>query len=210
MKYTDPDGRIAIPLALFAAAVVGFLYFQTPAGQQGLQAIEDILYFGCYGAALGCYGTAKAIETVVSIVNSKVEEQTKNKNYVYHHTGSKTFIDNLKSTCYPSSVIDFSYTDPDSRFGKCFYVASDPVTAEKEASNPGVVIKLEMAENANILDLTDPEIAEKYGYSNAMPRDDARYLMRNWNLTGVDAIKYPSEKNPGGYNYAVLNPLILN
>ena len=98
VTYTDPDGNIAISLALFAATVVGFLYFQTPAGQQGLQAIEDILYFGCYGAALGCYGIAKTIETVVSIVNSKVEERsiakaieksgekTSNGQLMYHYT----------------------------------------------------------------------------------------------------------------------------
>ena len=37
----------------------------------------------------------------------------------------------------------------------------------------------------------------------------SRYLMRSWNLTYIDAIKYFSEKNPGGYNYAVLNTAIL-
>lgn len=43
-----------------------------------------------------------------------------------------------------------------------------------------------------------------------MSRESVRNLMNSWNLTGIDAIKYPSEKNPGGYNYAVLNPEILH
>lgn len=33
--------------------------------------------------------------------------------------------------------------------------------------------------------------------------------MKNWDLTGIDAIKYPSERNPGGVNYGVVNPAIL-
>ncbi len=42
-----------------------------------------------------------------------------------------------------------------------------------------------------------------------MTRNDTRYLMRNWDLIYIDAIKYPSEKSPGGYNYAVLNTAVL-
>ncbi|MGI5172100.1 hypothetical protein H0R92_00665 [Treponema sp. OMZ 840] len=33
--------------------------------------------------------------------------------------------------------------------------------------------------------------------------------MKNWNLSSIDAIRYPSEKNPGGSNYAIINPTIL-
>ena len=88
-------------------------------------------------------------------------------------------------------------------------VASDPLTASLEASDTGIIIKMEMSPNANILDLTNADIAKQYGYSYGMTRDDARYLMRNWNLTGIDAIKYPSEENPSDYNCAVLNPSIL-
>ena len=31
--------------------------------------------------------------------------------------------------------------------------------------------------------------------------------MENWDLTGIDAIKCPSERNFGGVNYGVINPL---
>lgn len=42
-----------------------------------------------------------------------------------------------------------------------------------------------------------------------MSHEDTQKLMQTWDLTGVDAIRFPSEKNPGGINYAVINPQIL-
>ena len=42
-----------------------------------------------------------------------------------------------------------------------------------------------------------------------MTHADVQQLMKNWDLNGYDAIKYPSKKNPGGVNYGVINPTIL-
>ena len=108
-----------------------------------------------------------------------------------------------------STAIDKSKTSPDSRFGQQFYVASDRITAKKEASYSGVLLKFGLSEKANILDLSNSQVASQLGYSAGMARDDVRDLIKDWNLTGIDAIRYPSEKNPGGYNYAIINLVIL-
>ena len=189
MRYVDPDGRFvfAIPVVI------------------GVEELGKIIV-----SALCVYIYVKAQDTqnkVITKTESSTKKNEKPKIYVYHHTGNEDFARQLEKS--PSSVIDFSKSDKDSRFGQSFYLAADPQTASLEASYPGVIVQLELSQNANILDLTNPEVAKEYGYKEGMTRDEARYLMQSWNLTGIDAIKYPSEKNPGGYNYAILNTLIL-
>lgn len=72
-----------------------------------------------------------------------------------------------------------------------------------------MLLKFGLSEKANILDLSNSQVASQLGYSAGMARDDVRDLIKDWNLTGIDAIRYPIEKNPGGYNYAIINLVIL-
>ena len=78
-----------------------------------------------------------------------------------------------------------------------------------EATSPSIMLRFSMSDNARILDLTNPDIASSMGYEMGMTHADVQQLMKNWDLNGYDAIKYPSEKNPVGVNYGVINPTIL-
>ena len=202
LRYIDPTGRDA------KSFVIGWI--TTDASTPDPSDASIWKWIG-YGVAFlsACVIDEYKDKAIVYVASQLLENSEEPKNYVYHHTGAHNteFAKKLKKL--PSSVIDFARTDKDSRFGQCFYVVSDPLTASLEASDPGIVIKIEISPNAKILDLTNAEIAKQYGYSEGMSRDDARYLMKSWNLTYIDAIKYSSEKNPGGYNYAVLNTAIL-
>lgn len=108
-----------------------------------------------------------------------------------------------------ASAVDPNIGPGTSRFGNKFYVAGDKVTSLKEATNPGVMLRFSMSNNAKLLDLTNPAIASSMGYEMGMSHEAVQQLMKNWDLTGYDAIKFPSEKNPGGVNYGVINPTIL-
>ena len=190
IKYTDPDGKIA-----FAAPLI-FI---------GVEELGKAL------VAAACtvitYQTAKTTAKTIAKAIENSKNRNQNGEYVYHSTNFQPFVDSLMKD--GNSAINKSKTDPKSRFGQQFYVASDPNTARAEATVSGSVIKFKLSENARVLDLTDSSIANKLGYSQGMSRDEARDLMKSWNLAGVDAIRYPSEKNPGGYNYAVFNITIL-
>ena len=191
MRYTDPTGEfaIAIPLVVIGAEELGKALVAAVCTVIAYHAIKE---------------TSKTISQGIT------ESKTKDKqpeNFVYHSTTFQPFIENLMSV--GNSAIDKSKTNPDCRFGQQFYVASEKLTAYLEAGGVSTLVKFKMAENAKVLDLTNPEIANKYGYTKGLSRVEARNLMGSWDLTGIDAIKFPSEKNPGGTNYAVLNPSIL-
>ena len=192
INYTDPDGRIAfaIPLIVIGAEELGKALVAAVCTVIAYHAIKQ---------------EAKIISQAIADSQARRKEQP--ENFVYHSTSFQPFVDSLMTD--GNSAINKSKTDPKSRFGQQFYVASDPSTARAEASAPGLVIKFKMSENARILDLTDSSTAKKLGYSQGMTHDETQKLMNSWNLAGVDAIRYPSEKNPGGFNYAVINPTIL-
>ena len=76
-----------------------------------------------------------------------------------------------------------------------------------EATNPGIMLKFSIAEDANILDLINPDVAKKMGYIMGLTHEESHKLMKGWDLSGVDAIKYPTEKNPAGVNYGVINSI---
>ena len=145
----------------------------------------------------------------IAKAETRTKEQVKNSLgiEVFHATNFQLFVDAVMEEGV--SAIDKSKTSPDSRFGQQFYVASDRITARKEASYSGVLLKFGLSEKANILDLSNSQVASQLGYSAGMARDDVRDLIKDWNLTGIDAIRYPIEKNPGGYNYAIINLVIL-
>ena len=169
-----------------------------------IPAAGDILLKAAAVIGAGVIGLGVG-ELAKSIFNSRTNEQPKIN--VYHMTNAGQFIDSLKIN--GSDAINVNIGDGTSRFGNKFYVAGDKATSAAEARFPGVMLKFSMAPDAKILDLTNPKIASSLGYSPGMSHEETQNLMQNWNLEGVDAIKYPSEKNPGGVNYAVINKTIL-
>lgn len=126
---------------------------------------------------------------------------------VYHSTSSVTFAEALMRN--GSSVIDINRSADDNRFGRKFYVAGDSLTALKESTTDGVFIRFSLSGDAVLLDLCDTIVAREHNYYVGLSRAGARALVDEWNLTGYDAIRYPSEKNEGGISYAVMNPSIL-
>ena len=199
VRYIDPDGNSP------KAAVLGWIGTDLAVPEPTDVCVWKWLGYGAafFGACVIEHFAVKAVSNALS----KTQDNDNSKSYVYHSTNFQPFIDALMTN--GNTAIDKSKTSSDSRFGQQFYVASDPATARAEATSVGPLIKFSMSENSVILDLTNPSTADAVGYKPGMSRAKVRDLMSTWNLSGVDAIKYPSEKNPGGSNYAVLNPLIL-
>jgi hypothetical protein len=97
-----------------------------------------------------------------------------------------------------NKAIDTNFMDPSDRFGKGFYLAEDTVTAVAETNGTAqLILTFSLDASSNILDLTNLDIATKLGYNTGMSRDEVHSLMKDWNLNGVDAIRFPSEKNQG-------------
>lgn len=165
-----------------------------------IEGVKDVTLI-CFAAICGV-GIGEGIKAL-----SQTKENIQSGKYVYHMTGAFDFVEDIQD--YGVSAIDPNYGSGTSRFGNKFYVAGDKLTSIKEASNPGIMLRFSMSENANILDLTNPEVAESLGYQMGLSHETTQELMKNWDLTGIDAIKYPRERNPGGVNYGVINPLIL-
>ena len=165
-------------------------------------------YESGYGVAfVGAVAIESLVAKTISMILSKTKENGQPKNYVYHMTNFAPFVEKLKEIGV--EAININIGGGTSRFGNKFYFAGDKVTSLCETKNPGVLLKFTMLENANILDLANPKIADSLGYQLGLSHETSQKLMKKWNLTGIDAIKYPSEQNPGGVNYAVMNPAIL-
>ena len=208
VRYIDPDGKQVKELVI--TWVVTDTTIPDPSD-------AVIWKWVGYGAAIaGAYaidyalskitqaGTKAVVQTIAETL-SKTKQQ---KNYVYHMTNSEFFVEKLKE--HGASAVDPNIGPGTSRFGNKFYVAGDKTTSLMEATNPGIMLRFSMSDNARILDLTNPEIAKSLGYKMGMSHEAVQNLMKGWDLSGIDAIKYSSEKNPGGVNYGVINPAILN
>ena len=84
----------------------------------------------------------------------------------YHSVGGEKSEKKIQSVL---DGIDISYTSPDSRFGQGFYVAADGNTTVAELAYHGTdatySIRYDMnLEGQRVLDLTDPAVANEWGY----------------------------------------------
>jgi RHS repeat-associated protein len=192
VKYTDPDGKS--PAVAAVALTMPWSEIALGVG----------LGISVSGATL-----ASAMALPLLITSDSVARRRQSDGNLYHATTSSDFTDAL-------GVIGIKAINPlmlnsGSRFGKALYVAEDPNTAIIENGAPALtVLKFSMNKLARILDLTNPAITKEMGYNSGMSHERTQQLMQSWDLKGVDAIRFPSEKNPGGVNYAVLNWSKLN
>lgn len=104
--------------------------------------------------------------------------------------------------------IDPAYLNPDSRFGKAFYLSDDPETTVAELQSHGFAathtIRYELNDaTANVLDLTDPSTAQQWGYNGGAITDATKAIGENAASSGYNALKFPSERG-SGTNYAIL------
>jgi filamentous hemagglutinin len=106
--------------------------------------------------------------------------------------------------------IDPAFLNPNSRFRSAFYVAEQPQTSLTEMAHYGVDpttgVRFSVDQSAiNVLDLTDPNIASSWGYSGGPITSATRQIGLDAADSGDNAIRYFSERAPGGTNLAILN-----
>ncbi|MBA5607396.1 DUF4150 domain-containing protein [Duganella sp. FT3S] len=122
---------------------------------------------------------------------------------VYHATSGAKQADSILKG------IDPKYLNPNSRFGKAFYVAEEPETALAEMAHYGIDpttgIRFSMDSGAmKVLDLTNPKIAAKYGYKGGPISSDTQAIGVKARAEGFNVIRFNSERAMGGVNNAVL------
>ena len=104
VKYTDPDGNAVVSLSVAGLAFLGVAtfvaaetYLQSPAGQQGIQALSNAISSGIQAAST-------AIANAVSGIKSKAETKTKNNDeitmYHYSETPPEKFHGALRADSY--------------------------------------------------------------------------------------------------------------
>ncbi|WP_394829071.1 RHS repeat-associated core domain-containing protein [Pendulispora albinea] len=106
--------------------------------------------------------------------------------------------------------IDKRFFNPESRFGKAFYVAEEPGTAFAEVAHHEMStthgIRFSVDHRATrILDLTDPHVAKEWGYHGGEISSETRALGPRAKEAGYNTIRYPSERASGGTNLAILD-----
>jgi RES domain-containing protein len=105
--------------------------------------------------------------------------------------------------------IDPARLNPASRFGAAFYVSESPETALAEvaahggAATNGIRFAFD-ASSANVLDLTNPEVAGAWGYSGGPITADTIGIGTKASEAGFDAIRFWSERGVGA-NWAILD-----
>lgn len=105
-------------------------------------------------------------------------------------------------------AIDPIFLNPNSRFGKAFYLSENPDTTLSELMHHNATgvdtIRFNFnSHSARILDLTNPVIAEVWGYEGGEINFLTREIGTRAKDSGFNAIRYPSERGEG-YNLAIL------
>jgi RES domain len=106
--------------------------------------------------------------------------------------------------------IDPAFLNPNARFGAAFYVAQQPTTALAELANynaePFMAISFSTNSGAaNVLELTNPDIASAWGYQGGPITPATQSIGSQASAQGYNVIQYHSERAPGTVNYAILN-----
>ena len=122
----------------------------------------------------------------------------------YHASNSPTNIQNILNGINPR------FLNSESRFGKAFYIGNSAETVIGELTHHGVslthAIRYKINDRqANILDLTNPEIAKKWNYFGGEITNTTRNIGQIAKDQGFNVIKYNSERFNGGINHAVLS-----
>jgi len=104
--------------------------------------------------------------------------------------------------------VDPKFLNPDSRFGKAFYMSDDAGTTLSELAHHGATgshtIRFDLnLGKANVLDFTDPSIAKAWGYTGGSITDATKAIGPNAIDAGFNVIKVPSLRG-SGTNYNVL------
>jgi hypothetical protein len=124
---------------------------------------------------------------------------------VWHSTGNSNAVTNILE-----KGIDPNYLNPSSRFGKAFYVAEQPATSIAEMNHygvdptTGIRFNIDMSQ-AKVLDLTDPVIAQQWGYVGGEKTLQMQQIGNNAKSNGYNVIRFNSERSTEGTNFAILD-----
>jgi hypothetical protein len=123
---------------------------------------------------------------------------------VWHSTANNKAVES-----FLSEGINPAYLNPNSRFGKAFYVAEDPLTSISEMNfygiDPSTGIRFSIEKNSiKTLDFTDPIIAKEWGYSGGEKTIQMKNIAKNAIANGYNAIRFNSERASDGINLAIL------
>ena len=123
---------------------------------------------------------------------------------VYHVTSSPGAAQGVLGGINPD------FLNPNSRFGRAFYVAEQPDTTLAELAHhnvdPSTAIRFSTNNDAmNVLDLTDPETAAAWNYTGGPITPATQQMGTQASAQGYNAIRFYSERAPGTVNYAILD-----
>ena len=133
----------------------------------------------------------------------KVDVDVPRGNTAYHATNGPNISQNILDEINPD------FLNPDSRFGKAFYIGDSAETVTKELAHHGAdsthAIRYTInTDSAKILDLTDPKVANEWDYSGGSISDQTKSLGDRALDKGFNVIKFNSERS-SGVNHAVLD-----
>jgi hypothetical protein len=134
----------------------------------------------------------------------KATDAVKNTDDVWHSTEKVAAVENiLEKGIHPD------YLNPNTRFGKAFYVAESPNTSIAEMGhygiNPSTGLRFSIQkEKMKVLDLTKPSVAKQWGYAGGEKTLQMRELGEHAKAKGFNAIRFNSER-ADGVNIAVLD-----
>ena len=105
--------------------------------------------------------------------------------------------------------INPKFLNPDSRFGKAFYISDDAGTTLAELAHHGATGSHTIRYNLNlskarVLDFTDPSVAKAWGYSGGNITPATQALGTQAIDAGYNVIKFPSLRG-SGTNFGVLS-----
>lgn len=103
--------------------------------------------------------------------------------------------------------IDPKYLSPESRFGAALYVGEQPGTTVAERAHHGVnaqnSLRFELNRDAiNVLDLTDPKIANAWNYKGGPITSTTQALGAQAQEQAFNVIRFYSDRASGGINNA--------
>jgi len=126
-------------------------------------------------------------------------------------TGAQTVYHSVVSAEAGQSVlngIDSAFLNPASRFGSAFYVSEDASTTVSELGAQGAIASHTITYDINlgeaqILDLTDPAVADAWGYTGGEITPATQAIGANALNAGYNVVKFQSLRGPG-INYGVI------
>jgi RES domain-containing protein len=170
------------------------------------EGLGEIAVIGGTGGFLGHYipeGVAALCEKFPFLnknISSLIKEGTKDVRHAVQSPGAaQSVIDGINP----------KYFNPDTRFGRAFYVAEEGGTAVAEVTSHGGnvsnVIRFKInLRNQKVLDLTKSSIATKWGYNPNLSYKLTKKIAEKALKEGYKIIAFPSTQG-SGTNYAILS-----